>query len=140
MPSPATVVPVGAKTKNASPVPTLNWTAGELTAAELARTARIGRSPGGGGGKSTREPGGSPPPVGDSRIRTWLWAPMNMSPDTPSVGWNPAPVGPLTTSPWTPPMVRVTVRSPMVVAGAEDQAVAALLLNRPLEMVIGFAA
>src|SRR3954447_16071915 len=119
MPSPATVVPVGAKTKKASPVPALNWTPGGLTAAEPARTVRIGRSVGGVVVKSTRDtervPG--PPPVEDSRIRTWLWVPMNMYLDTPRVWWNTDPVGPLATSPCTPVVVLVTVRSPMVVVG-----------------------
>src|SRR5882757_6928146 len=135
--SPATEVPVDAKTKNASPVPVLNWMPGELT-----RTVRIGRSVGGVVLKSTKDtervPG--PAPVDDSRIRTWLWVPMNMYLDTPSVWWNTDPVGPLTTRPCAPAEILVTVRSPMVVAGAEDQASAALLLNRALEMVIGFAA
>jgi hypothetical protein len=81
-----------------------------------------------------------PAPVDDSRISTWLRVPMNMYLDTPRVWWNTDPVGPVAVIPTTPVVRLVTVRSPSVVVGADDQARAALLLNSPLEMVIGSAA
>src|SRR2546421_352293 len=111
--------------KNASPVPALYWTAGGLTAAELAVMARIGRSVGGVTVKSTRDTRWviGPTFLSDSRMSRWLRLPMNMYFDTPSVWWNTEPVGPVAVMPANPVVFRVTVRSPAVVLGAVDQAI-----------------
>src|SRR3954470_6152370 len=124
--------------KNASPVPALNWTAGGLTAAERAVTARIGRSAGGVTVKSTRDTRWviGPAFLSDSRMSRWLRLPRKMYFDTPSVWWNPEPVGPVAVMPAKPVVRRVTVRSPAVVLGAADQAIDDTLTNRPLVMVI----